>query len=454
MTKTTKKVISYTLTVFLTVTVCLPQAFAQSKEELQQEVATLKKQLADAQAKLQAVETEKTQEISKLQSELAEAKNRPAVTQSASNSDLLGDIRIGDFKFGGAIRANYVIGDYQSTPGPGRGDDGGNFELDTFRFNVDYAHEDWMGALEYRFYNGYNFLHTGWIGYQLDESSTVKVGVNRVPFGPGPYGVSQSWFFDQHYYVGLSDDMDLGVKYTKNIDNLTVDAAYYYSGEGNWNGASKDSARYSYDVVNETGNGYEERHQINFRGVYSLDIEGIATDLGLSAQYGLLESRGPQSDGDHYAASAHMVNKWDNWTLASQLTYYTYNVSNHTLESGAVSDDLIDMGAYDFAWPVAAEAYIPAISLAYKYETKNIDWLEYVKPYIEYSAILKEESNQNDSEMLTVGAAWKRGGWYIYTDFAYSNGNYFVSNDDFTTFGANPNDTWQYRFNINFGYYF
>jgi len=30
---------------------------------------------------------------------------------------------------------------------------------------------------------------------------------------------SQSWFFDQHYYVGLADDMDLGLKYVTERGN-------------------------------------------------------------------------------------------------------------------------------------------------------------------------------------------------------------------------------------------
>jgi hypothetical protein len=72
-----------------------------------------------------------------------------------------------------------------------------------------------------------------------------------------------------------------------------------------------------------------------------------------------------------------------------------------------------------------------------------------------------------------LGAAWARGGWYIYTDLAFSDGNYFVGNEDSDgqvesysnvfgnngtsgvgDFGANANDHWNYRFNINFGYYF
>jgi hypothetical protein len=112
------------------------------------------------------------------------------------------------------------------------------------------------------------------------------------------------------------------------------------------------------------------------------------------------------------------------------------------------------MGAYDFAWDIAAEAWIPAISLSYYMETPGVDWLDYVIPYVEYSSIVKTESDFNDSELFIVGAAWGRGGWFIYTDLGFSNGNYFVGGDEFTTFGENPTDDWQTRFNINFGYYF
>ncbi|MFP4156260.1 MAG: hypothetical protein ACLFU4_01435 [Opitutales bacterium] len=357
-------------------------------------------------------------------------------------------------KIGGAIRANYIIGDYPNGSAPSRGGDGGNFKLDTFRLNADYTRGDYVAKFEYRWYDGYNFLHTGWFGYNFEDDSQLQFGVNRVPFGPGAYGISQSWLFDQHYYVGLSDDMDLGFKYKTSLGDVSIDLGYYFSDEGQWRGASRDSARYSYDVVDETDNGYEERNQFNFRAIKPVKFGEVNADLGISAQYGMLESNGNQDDGDHYAASAHAVFKVGNWTIAPQLTYYNYDIDDHTVQSGVVTDDLIDMGAYDFAWDIAAEAWIPAISLSYYKETPSFDWLDYVIPYVEYSSIVKAESSFNDSELFIVGAAWGRGGWYIYTDLGFSNGNYFVGGDDFTTFGANPDDTWQTRFNINFGYYF
>lgn len=382
--------------------------------------------------------------------------------------------QVGDLKIGGAIRANYTIGDYDPIldRSSRAQEDGGTVALDTFRINLDYAHAQWVAKAEYRFYpgygnnnhDGYHFPHTGWIGYNFDDDSQVQVGLNRVPFGPTAYGVSQSWMFDQHYYVGLADDMDLGVKYTKPMGNLTLDFGYYVSDEGTHNGAnfSKDSVRYSYDVVDETGQGYEERNQFNVRAIYTVAGDSVSTDLGASLQYGLLESNGIQDDGDHMAASVHAVATMGNFKLAPQLTYYNYDVdAAQPLGTGK----LVQMGAFDFPTLIAAEAFIPAVSLSYKIDTPKVEWLDYVLPYVEYSSIMKAESDFNDSEMAVVGAAWANGGWYIYTDLAFSNGNDFVGNEvgygtspgpawASNRFGANTTNAWEYRFNMNFGYYF
>ena len=134
------------------------------------------------------------------------------ITMGLVGTDTARAFQIGDLKVGGAIRANYIHGDYKETGTgePQRGDNNGNFEFDTFRVNLDYKHDKLLGKAEYRFYDGYNFIHTGWVGYQFDEASQLQVGVNRVPFGVGPYGASNNYFFDMNYYVGLSDNMMLG----------------------------------------------------------------------------------------------------------------------------------------------------------------------------------------------------------------------------------------------------
>lgn len=415
--------------------------------DLQARITELEQELARTKAQLEASQTRETKVNEKLAATEADAGKNAGI----EFDNFLG----GKLKVGGAMRANYTVGDYgDATGAPSRAfKDGGNFSLDTFRVNLDYTNGAYLGKLEYRFYNGYHFLHTGWLGYNFADGGQLQVGVNRAPFGPGAYGVSQSWFFDQHYYVGLADNMDLGVKYTRPVGNWTFDAAYYVSDEGTGAGASRDSARYSYDVVNESGSGYEERNKVNLRAIYHFKDGPIKTDLGASAMYGQLRSKGAQDDGHRWAASAHMVNKWNNFTLASQLTRYEFDVdANQPLGTR----DLVQFGAFDFPNTVAAKAWIPAVSLSYQLDTPSIPWLDYVIPYVEYSSIVKDKKRFNNSDLVTLGAAWAHGGWYIYTDLAFSNGNEFVGGESAfgDRLGANADDQWQKRFNVNFGYYF
>lgn len=435
------------------------QAVAQAeptKAELMQQLEAMSKELAATKAALRESERKRMEMPS--QKKLDELESTIANAADTGPSKITpGDLipALEGLTIGGAIRANYAVGDYgDGTGGPSRAsDDGGDISLDTFRINADYTNGQFVAKFEYRFYPGYQMLHTGWVGYNFDNAGQVQVGVNRVPFGPGAYGISQSWFVDQHYYIGLSDDMDLGIKYSDTKGNLSFDLAYYYSDEGQWAGDSRQAARFSYDLIDESGSGYEERNQLNARVIYTAEMGEATVDLGFSAQFGQLESNGPQDDGHHYAFSVHPVFKWNNWTLATQLTKYEYDVD---AAQPLGTDDLVQFGAFDFPTTVAAEAWIAGASLSYYHEFATVDWIDYVIPYVEYSSIIKEESRFNDSDLMTIGAAWGRGGWFIYTELAASNGNDFVGGENGfnSRFGANPNDDWQSRFNVNLGYYF
>ena len=380
-------------------------------------------------------------------------------------------------KVGGAMRVNYVYGAYgdEDNPHP-RGEKIGDVDLEIFRLNADLDYNNIISRLEYRWYDGYSMIHTAWLGYKLGDSGTVKAGIVRVPFGPTAYGVSTSWFFDQHFYVGLADDMDLGITWNDTFDKLTLDVGYYLMSEPQpVKYSSLASSLYAYDVVKweehadangnvEWGageNGFDEQHQLNLRAIYAL--ENIA-DVGVSLQYGLLKGTdvGDDDSGNHYAFSAHMKNTFADFTLFSQFSYYAHNITDETPWG---TGDLIPMGAYDFAWPIASKGLIPALSLRYGgIDTSGISWVDSLTPYAEWSTILKTVDDYNASTLVTLGASWTvLGALYVYSDLALSDGNFFVGNtgDDYGNIltgvnhvGANGNNRWHWRLNFNFGYYF
>ncbi len=384
-----------------------------------------------------------------------------ASTCALNASSTYESIKLGDFALGGAVRVNYIkdSSTEQDTKNASRGSNEGVFDLDTVRVNIDYKHDAFLGKAEYRWYPGsggtnYSFIHTLWLGYALNETTHIEVGINRVPFGPTAYGVSQSWFFDQHYYVGLSDDMDLGAKISGVYgDSLRYDLGYYLMSEPEGVGSGGESARYAYDVVDD----FHEKNQVVGRLIYTKKLGDTTNDFGVSLLYSQLEAQNNGiSDGTRFAASAHMINHIGNFTLATQLTRYEMSVDN---DNDGKDDTLIKMGGFNYGEGVAAKAWLPAISLNYKLETPKIEWLDYAMPYIEYSNIIKDESTYNDSYMYIIGSAFARGNWYIYTDLAIANGNYFVgpltsSDGGSNDFGANTGNEDEYRLNVNFGYYF
>ncbi len=380
-------------------------------------------------------------------------------------------------KIGGAMRVNYVYGTYgdEDNPHP-RGEKIGDADLEIFRLNADLDYQNITSRLEYRWYDGYSMIHTAWLGYNLGDIGTLKAGIVRVPFGPTAYGVSTSWFFDQHFYVGLADDMDLGIRWDATFNKLALGVGYYPISDPQLiKYGSLASSRYSYDVVKweeeadangkvEWGageNGYDEQHQFNLRAIYTL---ADSADVGVSLQYGLLKGTnvGDDDSGSHYALSAHMKNTVADFTLYSQFSYYAHNIAEDTPWG---TGDLIPMGAYDFAWPVASEGLIPALSLRYGgIDTSGVSWIDSVTPYAEWSTILKTVEDYNASTLVTVGASWTiLGALYVYSDVALSDGNFFVGNreDDYNNIitgvnhvGANGNNMWHWRLNFNFGYYF
>ncbi len=399
-----------------------------------------------------------------------------AVLLLASPFASLAEEKKSPVKIGGALRVGYAYGSYGTEENPHRrGENIGDADLELFRLNADLNYDKISGRVEYRWYDNYSMFHTAWLGYNLGDLGMVKAGIVRAPFGPGPYGVSSSWFFDQHFYVGLADDMDLGIRWSNTFGKLALDAAYYLTSEFQTDGSSLESSRYSYDIVPweenadadgkvEWGageNGYDEQHQINLRGIYTL--EKVA-DVGVSVQYGMLKpTEDIVDDGaNHYAVSAHMKNVFSDFTLFTQFSYFAHNITDETPWG---TGDLIPMGAYDFAWPIASKGMIPAFSLRYNgVDASGISWLNSVTPYIEGSTIMKSVEGFNNSTLVTLGASWTLfGALYMYSDLGLSNGNGFVGNDGdvydniYTgagDYGANGNDKWNWRMNFNFGYYF
>ena len=152
----------------------------------------------------------------------------------------------------------------------------------------------------------------------------------------------------------------------------------------------------------------------------------------------------------------HGKAEWKKWELLTQVTVYDYRPDYD--DDAGLSNDLVAMGAYDFAFPVASQGVLPSAALAYTIEP-DIDWIDTITFYENFSVILKDGEDEfgrdlKDSALNVLGCSIARGPWFIYVDWAFSNGNYFVGDKSFTNFGANRDQDWQSRVNMNIGIYF
>ena len=363
---------------------------------------------------------------------------------------------IGNFKIGGALRWNYVYKSWDHEY-----EEGGEVDLDTIRVDINLIDaKPFIGSFQYRYYRTpradpshfYHMLHHGWLGYEFDNEDTVKVGVHQVPFGILPYA-SHNWFFQLPYYVGLEDDYDLGIKYTKKDGDVTQDFAYYYGDEGSYYGMSEDSARYSYDVVSDDSyvdSDNTERNQINYRiaKLFKHDDDN-STELGFSAQWSQIHNSKTSDDGSHYALGAHIDGNYGDYNLKAEAIRYEYSMEN----PDGVRNDIVVMGAYDFPYNVAAKGTMLVAGLSKDIE---VEWgkIKKITVYNDYSVLLKDEGDFGSSQQNVLGMSFGIGRFFTYIDLAMGRNQPWIGPGWTSDLAEGPSDSWHTRFNINVGYYF
>jgi hypothetical protein len=400
------------------------------------------------------------------------------------------------FKIGGAVRFNMISTNYESDPTALNT----AATWDTWRLNVDGSKGGLDLSFEYRFYPtfGTHFIHHGYVGYNLSESHYLKLGVFQKPFGAGKFA-SHSWWFQGPYYVGLEDDYDIGVGYDFTIsDKAKLQVAYFRQAEpegpvfgGDVTFGNGGAGRYSYDIT--TGNVYTAGGDTYHESIRELNTGNMrftfdATDnieLGISAQAGGIYNDYLQSAELATAFAGHVIADVSGFNLKAEYVYYDYNAKGVQVD-GAGNEttydlETVQMGAYGFNYPVAAEAHMYVAGLAY---TIPVDFgpIKSIQPYVDFTMIDKVNPDFVDTYHLIPGALISAGPIYCYVDFAMGKNqpwltdNFGVGLGQGRTYSNNPANEglyyytedaskagepvplkempWNTRFNINLGYYF
>ncbi|MCB2183586.1 MAG: hypothetical protein KQH63_16245 [Desulfobulbaceae bacterium] len=441
----------YKAAIFSLVTIMVQHALPSMANETDNEM--ILKELQALKAKVAELDVLK-ERITELETMLSgEGKQQLAVVVEEENEKSTSDY----LDIGGAMRLNYMYKDWDH----GTQERSGDFDLDTFRLNVDASYSDVLLSAEYRFYgdgangNNYNFLHHGWLGYNFSESIQGQLGVTRVPFGILPYA-SHNFFFQIPYYVGLEDDYDAGLKLIYDSKPWNVQLAFFKSSEYGAN----NSERYSYDVVNADFNGdgsneylNEESNQMNARLTYTFaHNEENSTEVGISAEAGQLYNSGTDKNGSRVAGAVHLNGTYDRWNLMLETLRYQYNQKNPP----HLDDRFVAMGAYDFPYKVASAGNIYMAGLSY---SLPVNWgpITSLTFYDDYSVLDKDERSYKNSQQNVLGMAVSAGPIYTYIDFAMGKNQPWLGpgwTNSLAQGDPASDDGWHTRFNVNFGYYF
>ncbi len=237
-------------------------------------------------------------------------------------------------------------------------------------------------------------VHKAWVGYQLDEKSELKLGKSQVPFG---WKTVNFWPGDL-LLGGYGDQMDVGLKYSRESGALKYDLAYYHSDD--WGETSTDSTddnghwgssttyRKVHTVVGNVDYSFTPAHTV---GV-SLQSGGLQ-DLSV---YGGATPEDATISGSHSAANLHYYGKFDNFTANAQYISARREVPN-------VANDI--------------ENWRAMVELGY---TDN-NWFYYLDASV---ADTTTDGNNADSvNAHAVGVSYNYGKGWMYLEYLTSNGD-------------------------------
>ncbi len=359
-------------------------------------------------------------------------------------------------EIGGALRFNYNLSSWK----PGQKERGGDFGFDLFRINVKAIHKGVKLNAEYRLYSsgfGGGMLKQGWVAYDFNQKNEIQFGLTQVPFGITQYN-SHNWFFSINYYLGLEDDHDMGMKYKHRGDKWDFDIAFFKNAEELRFGDNSDisDSRYSYDVssIDLPGSGKslrnKETNQVNVKAIYKIGEGRVKHQLGASVQYGGLYNLDTKETGHHSAFTGHYELNAGSYNLKLQLTQYKLDAKNPADQPSEV----IAMTAYGAPYLIAAQGNLYTIGMTY---TMVVKWgpISNLQLYNDFGVLDKSNQDFESSFMNVTGVLLTAGNVYTYFDLA-SGKNHPWLGDVWTSAFAEgtPNTDWEFRFNINMGYYF
>ncbi|WP_280569056.1 hypothetical protein [Chromohalobacter sp. 296-RDG] len=426
-----------------------PALAQQDTEAMQRQLDALRAQVERMEQQLEAQQSTTTADSSQASSQTRDlAEENRSLIDSIQNS-----------QFSGTLQLKGVYNDWNTADK----DTAGDMDFGKFVLGVDGQHGNFLYSFEYRFYDGYQFLKKGWMGYQASDNDTVKVGLVQTPFGNMDYGYL-GWYGNLPYLAGFNDNQNAGIKWDHTQGAWNTSLAFFKSdqlGDSNEHyganaiGGTTDATYEDNGDLDTRGNqGNTEENQVAARVAYTFGQgTDYTTEINFSAKGGQLYNNQTNDSGSNWQAAVGLNGSYGSWLTQLQATAYEYDAENPDIEESGISDDVIQIGAFGFNYLIPAEGQMYSASVGY---SMNVDWgdidnvyfyndFSYVSPNGDYSPNKGGFGENADDPMLNdLGMKVTAGPYYAWFSVV-SNKNalgYFGSPDD---------DGWHTSLQTNFG---
>ncbi len=344
--------------------------------------------------------------------------------------------------FSGEAIIEYSIMDYDTNSKK----KGGDFTFGRFGFGVDASYKGLTLSAKYMWYSYMDVVARAYLGYNFSETLQCQLGIHRVPFGVLPYP-DHNWWFGVPFYLGLEDDIDMGIKLIQDDGPLNIQLAFYKNAE--WGDGTKLES-YSMDVVNDGTYENEEINQFNGRVAYDFQHgEDSKTEVGLSGQFGRLFNSTTRSRGSHWAGAVHLDGYYGPWNIQLEAVRYEYSPDY----GPGVREDVVCLGGFAGSYLMAAKGTVLVGNVAYDLP---VNWgpISNLKFYNDFSMQIKDEDDWDDSIINVLGCEVSGGPLFAYVDFIMAKNMVWLGGANDSLAFDDSLDEWGLRFNLNIGYYF
>lgn len=426
-----------------------PALAQQDTEAMQRQLDSLRAQVERMEQQLDAQQSTTTADSGQATTQTRDlAEENRSLIDSIQNS-----------QFSGTLQMKGVYNDWDQVDK----DTGGDMNFGKFTLGVDGQHGDFLYSFEYRFYDGYQFLKKGWMGYQASENDTVKVGLVQTPFGNMDYGYL-GWYGNLPYLAGFNDNQNAGIKWDHSQGAWDTSLAFFKSdqlGDSNEHyganaiGGTTDATYDDDGDLDSRGNqGNTEENQLAGRVAYTFGQgTDYTTEINFSAKGGQLYNNQTNDSGSNWQAAVGLNGSYGSWLTQLQATAYEYDAENPGTSESGISDDVIQVGAFNFNYLIPAEGQMYSASVGY---SMNVNWgdidnlyfyndFSYISPNGDYTPAAGGFGENVDDPMLNdLGMKVTAGPYYAWFSV--------VSNKNaLGYFGSPTDDDWHTSLQTNFG---